>query len=275
MQDHAISGGCGLKLHVVETGKPTGKPILFIHGFSQSGLAWNKQLRSDLAEDFHLVSMDLRGHGLSGKDRDVYGDPKLWADDVHAVIETLALTSPVVVGWSYAGLVITDYVTHYGEGQIAGTNWVGALSRLGKPLVAPGFLGADFLECVPGFVSDNVEESAMALQKFVRCCVYAELSPEDLHFLLGCTTVVPPYVRQGLISRNVNNDSVIEGMRKPMLFTYGEEDRIALKAMRDHMVKLAQQAKSKLSLYSKIGHAPFWEAPGRFNMELRQFRESV
>jgi pimeloyl-ACP methyl ester carboxylesterase len=275
MQDHAISGGGGLKLHIVETGKSTSKPILFIHGFSQCRLAWNKQLRSDLAEDFHLVSMDLRGHGRSEKDRDVYGDPKLWADDVHAVIETLALKSPVVVGWSYAGVIITDYITRYGERQIAGTNWVGALSRLGRSLVLPGFLGADLLECVPGFVSYNVEESVRALQKFVRCCVYAEPSPEDFYFLLGCTTVVPPYVRQGLLSRNVNNDSVIEGMRKPMLLTYGEEDRIALKSMRDHMVKLSQQAESKLSLYSKVGHAPFWEAPERFNKELRQFRESV
>ena len=71
MQTSTVTGGGGLKLHVQETGNPNGKAILFIHGFSQCRLAWNKQLHSDLAPDFRLVAMDIRGHGLSDKPRDV------------------------------------------------------------------------------------------------------------------------------------------------------------------------------------------------------------
>ena len=55
--------------------------------------------------------MDIRGHGLSDKPRDVYGDSKLWADDVHAVITTLGLHTPVLSGWSYGGVITSDYVT--------------------------------------------------------------------------------------------------------------------------------------------------------------------
>jgi hypothetical protein len=32
----------GIQLYVEETGNPEGRPILFIHGFSQSRLAWSK-----------------------------------------------------------------------------------------------------------------------------------------------------------------------------------------------------------------------------------------
>ena len=91
MKTHTITGGGGTPLHLVETGNPTGRPILFIHGFSQCWLAWNRQLGSDLAESHRLVALDLRGHGLSGKPREGYADSRLWADDLHLAIRALVL----------------------------------------------------------------------------------------------------------------------------------------------------------------------------------------
>ena len=273
MKTYTVTGGGGLRLHVQETGNPNGRSVLFIHGFSQCRLAWNKQMHSDLAKDFRLVAMDIRGHGLSEKPRDVYGDSKLWADDVHAIITTVGLDKPVLSGWSYGGVIMSDYVNYYGENNIAGTHWVGAVSRLGDPLVQAGFIGADFLACVPGFFSENVGESVAALETLMRLCVHEEPSPEDFYFFLGYNTIVPPYVRQGLFSRNLNNDGIIEKMRKPMLLSYGEQDVLVLPAMRKHMAELAKNA--TLSVYPDVGHAPFWEAPERFNRELRAFRKSV
>jgi non-heme chloroperoxidase len=273
MKTYSVTGGGGLRLHVQETGNPQGKPILFIHGFSQCRLAWNKQLHSDLAKDFRLMAMDIRGHGLSGKPRDVYGDSRLWADDIQAVITTLGSDKPVLVGWSYGGIIMSDYVAAYGEDRVAGTCWVGAVSRLGEPLVQGGFIGADFLALVPGFFSENVSESVPALEKFARLCLYEEPAPEDLYLFLGCCAIVPPSVRQGLFARNLNNDPVIERMRKPMLLIYGQRDMIALHTMCTHLAGLAKH--SKVSSYPNVGHAPFWEAPERFNRELGEFRESV
>jgi non-heme chloroperoxidase len=273
MNTHTVTGGGGLKLHVQETGNPDGKPILFIHGFSQCRLAWNKQMHSDLARDFRLVAMDLRGHGLSEKPRDVYGDSKLWADDVNAVITTLELDNPVLSGWSYGGIVISDYINAYGENDIAGTNWVAAVSRLGDPLLQPGFIGTEFLTCAPGAFSENVEACMAALEEFLRLCVYQEPTAEDLYFFLGYNAIVPPHVRQGLFARNLNNDSIIEKMSKPMLLSYSEQDAIVLFSMGQHIAGLARHA--RVSIYQNVGHALCWEAPLRFNRELREFRESV
>jgi pimeloyl-ACP methyl ester carboxylesterase len=270
---HTVTGGGGLALHAIETGNPAGRPILFIHGLSQCRLSWNRQLHSDLAGDFRLVAMDLRGHGLSQKPRDVYGDSRLWADDVHAVIETLGLERPILCAWSYGGTVISDYVRFHGEDGIAGTNWVGAISRLGDPIRESGLIGAEFLSLAPGFISDNAEESVTTLERFVRLCVHGELAPEDLCFFLGFNIQVPPHVRLGLFSRTLDNEDVIRTMRTPMLLTYGERDAIVLPAMGEHLAKIAPQA--RLSLYPDIGHSPFWEAPDRFNRELRQFAESL
>ena len=84
MKFHRVTGGGGTHLNVVESGNPTGCPILYIHGVSQCWLQWSRQINSDLAEDRRLVAMDMRGHGLSDKPLAGYEDSKMWADDVNA-----------------------------------------------------------------------------------------------------------------------------------------------------------------------------------------------
>ena len=271
MNTYTVIGDGGTKLHVQETGKRAGKPILFLHGFSQCSLVWSKQLGSDLAASFRLVTMDLRGHGLSDKPRDAYGESRIWANDVRAVIEQLELERPLLVGWSYGGVMISDYVRIYGEEAISSTNWVAAVCRLGEPLLP--FLGQQFLAAAPGFFSENVEESVGALLRLIRLCIPSGLSREEEYLLLGFNVAVPPHVRAGLLSRNVDNDSVVAAMRKPMLVTWNEHDAIALPAMRDHLAGLAPHA--KVSTYPGSGHAPFWESPERFNRELRELREAA
>ena len=273
MKTHSIAGGGGLMLHVEETGNPDGKSILLIHGFSHCHLVWRKQIRSDLAREFRLVSVDIRGHGLSDKPRDAYHDPALWAQDVHAVISALGLHQPILVGWSYGGVIMSDYISVFGDDAIAGTYWVGALSRLGEPLMQAGFLGADFVSLAPGFFSDNVNESVTALRRFLRLCVHEEPALEDFYFFLGHNADVPPYVREGLIMRNVNNEEVIRCSRKPIFLVHGEADRIVSPRMSTQIGALVPRA--AVAMYSDVGHMPFWEASDRFNRDLRDFRNHV
>lgn len=272
MKAHTITGADGVQLYVEETGNPDGRPILFIHGFSQCRLAWRKQLHSDLANDFRLVAMDIRGHGLSQKPVDVYGESQSWADDIEAVINDLDLDHPVLSGWSYGGVVICDYLQSYGEDMIAGVNLVGAVTKLGSE-AAMAVIGNDFRALVPGFFSYDVEESVMALQKFLRLCVHAEPTPEDAYFFLGYNVIVPPYVRQGLFARVLQHDHLLPRLRKPVLITHGQEDAIVLpEAAQQHAAAIKH---AQLSLYPQVGHAPFWEEPERFNRELRAFVEAL
>jgi len=101
MKHHTIAGGGWIQRHVVETGNPSGRPILFIHGISQCWLTWSRQLNSELRDRYRLVAMDMRGHGLSEMPRDAYADSQLWADDINAVLQALKLDRPVLCGWSY------------------------------------------------------------------------------------------------------------------------------------------------------------------------------
>jgi pimeloyl-ACP methyl ester carboxylesterase len=81
--------------------------------------------------------------------------------------------------------------------------------------------------------------------------------------------VVPPYVRQDLFSRTLNYDDLLPQLRRPVLITHGTEDAIVLHTMSEHNARLLPRA--IVSSYAETGHAPFWEAPERFNRELRDF----
>jgi pimeloyl-ACP methyl ester carboxylesterase len=266
-----VTGGGGIRLHVEETGDPGGRPVLFLHGLSQCRLAWARQLDSDLGRDLRLVAVDLRGHGRSDKPRDAYGDPGLWAADVRAVIEALDLERPLLCGWSYGGVVIGDYLERHGEADVAGVVLVGAVSRLGEPALP--FLGQEFLATLPGLFSTDVETSAAALERFLDLTTRAELPARDRYLALGYNTMVPPQVRQALLSRTLTHDDLLERLTVPVLLTHGLDDQIVLPSMSEHNARLVPHAKS--CWYERVGHSPFLEVPDRFNADLRAFASSL
>jgi pimeloyl-ACP methyl ester carboxylesterase len=266
-----VNGGGGVRLAVEETGNPEGRPVLFLHGLSQSRRSWDRQLESDLGHDRRLVAVDLRGHGQSDKPRDAYGDPALWAADVHAVIEALELERPILCGWSYGGVVIADYLERHGEATVGGVVLVAAVSGLGEPVLP--FLGQEFVATFPGLFSSDAETSTAAIERFVDLTTTAELPAKDRYLALGYNSVVPPHVRQALLSRTISHDELLERLTVPVLLSHGLDDRIVLPSMGEHHARLIPHAKS--CWYEQVGHSPFLEVPDRFNADLREFASSV
>jgi non-heme chloroperoxidase len=271
MKSYKITGGGGVQLHLVETGNSAGRPILFIHGFSQCWLTWSRQMSSDLADDYRLVAMDMRGHGLSDKPGEGYSDSRLWADDVNAAILALKLDHPILCGWSYGPLVILDYIRHYGEDEISGVNLIGAVTKLGSD-EALSVLTPEVLSLLPGLFTTNVEESVSSLESLIRMFFVQEPSVEDLYLMLGYNMSVPPYVRQALFSRSFDNDDLLPKIRKPVLITHSAEDAIVRPAVVDqHKAGIGH---AQIHMMANAGHAVFWDSATTFNQRLRVFCES-
>ncbi len=268
MNQHKITGGGNIQIHVVEAGDPKARAILFIHGISQCSLAWSRQLNSDLASDHRLIAMDLRGHGLSDKPREGYNDSRLWADDVNSVITTLTLDRPILSGWSYGALPIFDYIRHYGENDIGGVQIVGGISKLGSEDAA-SVITAEFLALLPGFFSTQVEDSIRSLQSLLRLCFAQQPSWEELCLMLGYNVAVPPFVREALFSRSFDNDDLLPKMRKPVLLTHGAADSIVRPSVVEKHKTLIPHA--QIQLMQNVGHASFWDDANAFNKQLRTF----
>ncbi len=272
MKTHTITGGGGSRLHVVETGDPKGRAILFLHGISQCWLQWSRQLNSKLADDHRLVALDMRGHGLSDKPRDAYGDSKLWADDVNAAITELGLDHPVLSGWSYGPLVILDYIRHYGEGRIGGLQFIGAVTQLGSN-EAMSVLTPEFLSVVPQFLATDGETCVRGLEGLLRLCFAQELCAAELYLMLGYNVSVPPYVRAGMFSRSFTNDDILPRIRKPVLITHGAQDAIVKPSVVEQHTSGMPHA--QVQVVPNAGHAAFWDDAAGFNQRLRAFCESL
>ena len=255
----------GLTISAQEWGNPAGPEILFIHGFSQSHLSWMRQVGSDLAKEFRIVTYDLRGHGNSDKPLDAarYRDSKAWGDEVQAVIDTAGLKRPVLVGWSYAGRVISDYLATHGAGQLAGINFVDAPIK-----VDPALIG-DNLKNLPLMASEDLVTNITATRAFLHGCFSRQPSADDYETMLAFNMMVLPKVRAGLGGRPLDASDMMSKLKLPVLVTHGAEDRNAKVGAGQYTASIIPGA--KLSIYEGIGHSPFYEDAPRFNTELAAF----
>src|SRR5574342_124923 len=259
----------GVALAGQEWGNPSGPEILFIHGFSQSHLSWSRQLKSVLAQEFRMVTFDLRGHGNSDKPLmpEAYRESRRWADDIGAIIKQVGLRKPVLVGWSYGGRVMNDYLTHYGDGAIAGLDYVAATSTTKPGVLGPG---SRFL---PAMTSEDLTVNIEATQQFLVSCFKIQPSAEDMATALAYNMMVPPKVRGFLGGRPANYDDGLSRVKVPVLVTQGHEDQVVLPAMSEHTLSVVKHAKGVF--YSGVGHSSFYEVSDRFNADLAAFVRSV
>jgi 3-oxoadipate enol-lactonase len=89
----------GTRLHYKSAGQ--GTPVIMVHGLSDDHTLWRHQVPA-LAERYRVISLDVRGHGRSGKPRQPWDVPTL-ADDLVALLDSLELDSAVLVGLSMGG----------------------------------------------------------------------------------------------------------------------------------------------------------------------------
>ena len=259
----------GLTISAQDWGNPNGPEILFIHGFSQSSLSWIKQVTSDLAKEFHMVTYDLRGHGNSDKpfEPERYKDSKAWGDEVQAVMDATGLKRPVLVGWSYGGRVMADYLKTHGTAKLAGLNYVDAGQK-----ADPSFFGPN-LKNLPPMASDDLATNIAATRAFLRDCFSKQPSQDEFEMMLSFNMMVPPKVRLGLSNRPLEVDDLLKSLKLPVLVTHGSEDKNSNLIAAEYTAKMIPGA--KLSVYQGIGHSPFFEDAPRFNAELAAFVRSA
>jgi pimeloyl-ACP methyl ester carboxylesterase len=271
---HAVRGGGGLELHVREWGKADGPPILLIHGLSQSHLCWAKQYQSTLGEEFRLVAYDLRGHGMSAAplEPEHYTEAKLWADDVAAILQQLRLDRPVLVGWSYGGFVICDYLRVHGQDHIAAINLTGGVTTLGQAAFGT-LIGPGFLDNVPDAIAEDLPTNIRGVRGLVKGWPAKPYPPEEVETLLCSAMTVPARIRANLAAREIDGDDVLATLEVPLLVTQGRADTVVLPAMADHILATCPTAEA--SWYDGVGHTAFLEQPERFNRELADLTRRV
>lgn len=104
MEKYARSSD-GQKIHYQESGEGN-TSIIFVHGWLGNGSWWEDQ-KEHLKNKYHIVQMDLAGHGKSDKSRTNWTSDQ-YAEDIKAVADQIKSEKIILVGHSMSGAYVLE-----------------------------------------------------------------------------------------------------------------------------------------------------------------------
>ncbi|WP_345817343.1 alpha/beta hydrolase (plasmid) [Paraburkholderia sp. PREW-6R] len=93
----------GITLTATESGEPGQPAVILLHGGGQTRHSWRGTVRTLGELGYHALAFDARGHGESDWSPELNYSHSRLADDLEAVISSVA-AEPVVVGASMGGM---------------------------------------------------------------------------------------------------------------------------------------------------------------------------
>jgi pimeloyl-ACP methyl ester carboxylesterase len=245
-----------------------GPDILLVHGNGQSSNAFALQLKSPLGSIFHIISIDLPGHGLSSRSPNPATTYQLpgFANVLASVVKKLNMERAVIVGWSLGGSILfeaADQLPH-----IAG------LMAVGAPPVANPFDPNAFLPSpVAGllFQQDLTEDQIQAI-------VPSFFKPNAQHIpevFFQDVRIQDPLVRFNLgvmlATGNYKDEpSVVRHLSVPVAFVEGEQEQLTNIAYIQGLT-IPTLWHNRVWTVPNAGHIAQWENPDFFNVLLAAF----
>lgn len=123
--------------------KGEGPPLVFIHGAWSDSDIWNAQI-DHFAQDYRVITYDIRGHGRTGAtDRKRYSID-LFVDDLDHLLTHLEAENPFLCGHSLGTMIILEFLDQYPD-RARGAVLAGAIQSMPpvdvsswvKPYVSP------------------------------------------------------------------------------------------------------------------------------------------
>ena len=259
----------GTAIAYATAGDPAHPSIVMIHGWAQQFTCW-QPIFDRLADRFHLVALDLRGHGGSAKPDDptAYTDTPLWGADIAAVIAAEGLQRPTLVGWSYGSRVIAAHLATHGDTHLGGVVLAGGILAIGAAredwMVGAASPGLD-----RDLYTDDLPRRLAATARFVDACTAVPLPRQTYGALVGANMLCPPHVRRALFGTDLDLRPVYAAMTCPGLVIHGMADAVVTPQTGQTAAKLMRRG--QFLPYDGIGHAPFLEDPDRFAADLAGF----
>jgi non-heme chloroperoxidase len=257
-QKRAVKSGTDVELKVIEMGPSNAAPILLLHGLTDSSRSWS-MLASDLADHYHLVIPDLRGHGESDRPECCY-TVKDFAADTIGLMDALNIPQAAIIGHSMGSLVAQQIA-------IDRPDRVSRLVLVGSAATAAGN------EALLG-VWDTIQRFTDSVDpKFLEEWT-SNPNPVDPNFLGNVvreTAAVPLHVWKGATRGLLDDDHSfrLKTIKVPALIIWGDQDSIFPK--RDQQALSARMPNAHFRTYAGTGHNVQWKQPRSVAADIRAF----
>lgn len=257
----------GVRLHVTRTGGPK-PPLVMLHGLTHSGSCWSPSARA-LEADFDVVMPDARGHGSSDAPASGYTYEAL-AADVVALLDGLALASPILLGHSMGGLTAAVVAAHHPT-----------LLR-GLVLVDPTFLSPALQRDVHASGAAVAQHRRLLAKSFPE--LRAELSARHPHRSAEIVTLIAqarlqtrPEAFAILTPPNPDFRQLVGAIRVPTLLIIGGPDATVPGVVSRELAGELQALNDRVQVAQIVeaGHGLHFDQPARFVAIVQAFLRSL
>jgi non-heme chloroperoxidase len=262
-------GATDCVLHYLDEG--TGRPIVFIHGFTCTGRFFERQ-RSFISGRYRFIAPDLRSHGRSEKT--LSGNTvRIQTRDLHELFTELDLYGVVLVGWSNGSFNVWQHLHDYGAERIAA---IAVVDTSPCPLNRDDWsLGYwELPSLIAAMDARQTDNEAFVRDVFMRR-IFGKL-PEraDAAWMAEEILMMPPTIAAAVGFEAMARDyrALVAEVRVPTLVCFGERSFVRLENA-TYLVDVMPDA--RLVLFGGSGHSPFWEEADRFNLEMAMFIDAL
>ena len=249
----------GLQLHYLDWGNAGAPPLVCVHGYTSSADAFNGFARH-FRDRFHIVTLDVRGHGESAWSASGAYSYHDQAGDLAAFADWLGLDRFILVGTSMGGIIAMTYAMEHGQRLRALVlNDVGPEVEQGSHRITQmvGSRPDDF----------TTLDAAMAYRREASPIVAARSLADQRELALGVLRqradgkwgwkMDPAYIRQRVERGAPVRPDLWPALAKlacPALVVWGNESDVLSESQAQRMVETL--AKGELLTIPAVGHAP-------------------
>ncbi|NNH68887.1 alpha/beta fold hydrolase [Nocardia uniformis] len=258
-------------LRVVEDGPRDAPALLLIHGYAGSTAWWDPVL-AQLADDYHVIRVDLLGHGGSAKPESGYDMPAQ-GRRMAAVLDRLGVDRALVIAHSMGGLVATALAEQR-------PTLVAALALINtapsnSATTAQGFLARLIPVPVVGELLWRFRTDA-ALRNGLGTAFYRDIPIPDRIVADVRAMTYTSFTRSPKESARYRSvrplPNRLAGLDLPLLVIFGTEDeRVHASSAEEYRTVPGV----RIETLPGVGHTPMLEDPQRTVDLLRSFIDSV
>jgi non-heme chloroperoxidase len=265
----------GVMLHYLEAG--SGNPLVMIPGWSQSAMEFKYQL-AGLSDKFHVLALDMRGHGESAKPNYGYRVQRL-SRDVHEFLVANNLGEVTLAGHSMGCSVIWGYWDQYGSDRLSKLILIDQMPLMtsspawsSQVLEDAGaiFDGRSLFETVSALAGpDDVKTT----ERLIRSMFTKQYPVEAVNWVIQENLKFPREYAARLLFDHATNDwrDLIPMLNIPTLVVGGKESPVPWKSQ-IWIGKQINGAKTEIFQESEGGaHYMFMENPEKFNRLVKNF----
>jgi pimeloyl-ACP methyl ester carboxylesterase len=250
----------GVELQYLEQGRPEGRPVIFLHGYTDSHRSFDVTLQR-FPRRYRALALDMRGHGDSSKPACCYTQDD-FAGDVVAFMDALDIERASLVGHSMGSFIAHKVAAEHPDRVEALIIIGSAPTMVGNPVVLELKDAVDTLE-------DPVDPEF--IRAFQASTFYRPIPESILDTFVSESTKVPASVWQQALAGMVEEDHVsrLGDITASALILWGTQDGIFTAEEQWTLDTVIDD--SRLIVYRETGHGTHVERPGRVASDIKRF----